>query len=53
MKKYIPKILMQRTVNNKTMTLSGESNKQLLANDRLIVFMPTEKVATFEKSMGV
>ena len=46
-------VFIQRTVNNKTMTLSGESNKQLLANDRLIVFMPTEKVATFEKSMGV
>ena len=46
-------VFIQRTVNNKTMTLSGESNKQLLANDRLIVFMPTEKVAIFEKSMGV
>ena len=46
-------VFIQRTVNNKTMTLSGESNKQLLANDRLIVFMPTEKVHSFEKSMGV
>jgi trk system potassium uptake protein TrkA len=47
-------VFIQRTLENKkTMTLSAESNKQLLANDRLIVFMPTERVSSFEKSMGV
>jgi len=47
-------VFIQRTVNNKkTMTLSAESNKQLLPNDKLIVFMPSEKVSSFEKIMGV
>lgn len=47
-------VFIQRLVNNKkTMTLSAESNKQLLANDRLVVFMPTDRVSSFEKSMGV
>lgn len=46
-------VFIQRTINNnKTMTLSADSNKQLLVNDRLIVFMPTERVSSFEKSMG-
>ncbi len=47
-------VFIQRTLESKkTMTLSAESKKQLLANDRLLVFMPTDRVSSFEKIMGV
>ena len=44
---------IQREVgDNKVVTLSAQSSKQLLPNDRLLVFMPTDRVQTFEKRLG-
>ena len=44
---------IQRQVKDgKVVTLSAQSSKQLLQSDRLLVFMPTDRVHTFEKRMG-